>query len=820
MSDEEDDAYGSGKTRRAVHRREQRACDTCRKRRRACKAYSWISRTPVHENVCSGNGTRFPVKISKRRTYVQALEDRVKDAEMKVEQIAPPAVKPSEPNKSPKYGTLSLPPDSDVSFRRPGPGVELAALSIRAMNVAAPTAQDTEYLELIQGLTVLSLSNHQDHFHGEGSSAMVVKSAVDLRERYEEKDLVWAARREKYWVFTPTTDKIKHIGPYVFPPPELLASLVDLYFLHKNHFLPLLHRPTFETGLAQGLHLRDRVFGGIVLLVCGIGSRFSADPRVTPLGMDELLCGYQFFHQIQLGIDHMFGGPTIHHVQLYCLFVTFCEYANPSSCWTIVGTAIRMLQDVGAHRRPRIPTSPTVESELWKRAFWICLILDRQLSIGVGRPSMIPWEDFDAELPLEVDDEFWEDPVEPFVQPPHQGPSTIAFFNANIRLNLILGFAIGMLYALDKVRKRLAFRDSQWEERIVAELDSSLNEWVARIPLHLRWDATKQSKPISSLSARAELFLDQSAVLYAHYYFTQVTIHRPFIPQLRKGSPTGAPSLAVCTNAARSLAHVIRKIHGRKSGAADARPPFPGALMPAFMASIILTLNVWSGKRTGLPPHMNTATEEVKACMAYLKSCEKRWQGAGLFWDVLSELCTFSSVPVPVSPPPLTPTTTTGKVKKRTRLSQSPTAAPAAAVLVPQFSVSAERHGYAPPEETSSEWAPSRPKPMWPFKGSREEAADSPAMPSTSSAVPSQVSEPDLQTSTVELAQMPIFQRYSSVSGAGEDIGAAKGSDSTMLDAATVDVLAGMPTTFGGMEDWYTYFASVSQAEEQAWRPP
>ena len=42
----------------------------------------------------------------------------------------------------------------------------------------------------------------------------------------------------------------------------------------------------------------------------------------------------------------------------------------PQACWTIIGVGIRMAQDVGAHRKKVYNATPTVEEELWKRAFW------------------------------------------------------------------------------------------------------------------------------------------------------------------------------------------------------------------------------------------------------------------------------------------------------------------------------------------------------------------------------------------------------------------------------------------------------------------
>ncbi|KAJ7229520.1 hypothetical protein B0H12DRAFT_973356, partial [Mycena haematopus] len=44
-----------------------------------------------------------------------------------------------------------------------------------------------------------------------------------------------------------------------------------------------------------------------------------------------------------------------------------------------------------------------------------------------------------------------------------------------------------------------------------------------------------------------------------------------------------------------------------------------------FASVLILLLNVWSGKSTGLPPHMNTAITEVHKCMATIRVCEKTY---------------------------------------------------------------------------------------------------------------------------------------------------------------------------------------------------
>ncbi|KAF7301210.1 Fungal-trans domain-containing protein [Mycena indigotica] len=607
-------------------RREQRACDLCRRRRRACDG----SRTPPKScTLCTEMQLecKFTGLVAKRRTYVEALEERVKDVEKKLEDLGPAILE--TPNVL-----------SSGGIGQSGPGVQLAALSIRSMNVPAPLADDVENLALIKSMHTMSMlsSSHDDHFHGEVSSLIVVKKAIDLREDYEKKQLRWSARRERYWAFFPPTRRIKHTGPYVFTPPDLLASLVDLYFEHHNAYIPLLHRPTFERHLSDGLHIRDKTFGGIVQLVCALGSRYSDDPRLGVPGGDELLQGYEFLDQVTIDIDHVFGRPEIHHVQLYCLIVIFCDQSNHSSCWTVLGAAIRMVQDVGAHRRPRKPIPTSVESELWKRAFWACFTLDRQLCIAIGRPSMILWRDFDVDLPLEVDDVHWEDG---FVQPPGE-ISSLAYFNTRLKLDIILGFAVELLYPLQKVKRPLAFNNTDWEAQIVAELDSALNEWLQDVPEHLRWDRFKQAPD----SDRNELFFKQSAELHCHFHLIQIMVHRQFVPQLTKNLLTTLPSLSVCTNAARSCAHIVNKLNERHYKGMT----FPRVLYPTFLSGLFFVLNVWNGKRTGLPPHMNSSMNEVRMCMEFIKGHDKRWLAAGIFWDVLFELGSIGDLPMQQQP--------------------------------------------------------------------------------------------------------------------------------------------------------------------------
>ncbi|KAF7328636.1 Zn(2)-C6 fungal-type domain-containing protein [Mycena sanguinolenta] len=550
-----------------------------------------------------------------------------------------------------------------------GPGVILAALNLRSMNTPAPAphGDDLSHLGLIRDLGAISLTQFSSGFQGKSSGAMLVRAAIELRERYEEKDLPWSSRRIHYWTYNPAKHQVPHVGPFLFPDPDLLSTLIDLYFARRNLYFPILHRPTFERSIADGLHTRDITFGSVVLLVCAIASRDPDDIRLQQ-ETEPFRRGWQFFDQY------------------YCLAAWFLEFSCPSASWALIGFGLRLAQDVGAHRQRE--GQPTIESELWKRAFWALVSFDRQISMAYGRTSCATVRHAynTKNLLIECDDEFWEneDPARAFIQPVVK-PALSSFFNCYLRLNNIFAVGLKMLYSLNKTKRLLSYRDQAWEEHIVAELDSALNSWIDQIPPHLRWDPTRPE----------DAFFDQSAFLYCSYYQVQMIIHRPFIPMMRNGVPTSLPSLGICTNAARSCSQVAETLRLRKKGV-----PAPEILVcvartneltndltlleqsSVFTSGVILLLNVWSGKRTGLPPHMNSALTEVHKCMATMRVCEKLWQSAGLCYDLLYELATIGQLPLPkdVTPLDLAPSNPSKRARENDdEVRVPPTSAPAVA---------------------------------------------------------------------------------------------------------------------------------------------
>ena len=113
-----------------------------------------------------------------------------------------------------------------------------------------------------------------------------------------------------------------------------MTALIDLYFTRVNLFMPLLHRPTFDKGIAKGYHRQSSDFGGTVLLACAIGSRHSADPRVfLPGANSEHSAGWKWFDQVQMVRKARLAPPTIYDLQNYSVsIVTLSELQHSHHC--------------------------------------------------------------------------------------------------------------------------------------------------------------------------------------------------------------------------------------------------------------------------------------------------------------------------------------------------------------------------------------------------------------------------------------------------------------------------------------------------------
>lgn len=182
----------------------------------------------------------------------------------------------------------------------------------------------------------------------------------------------------------------------------------------------------------------------------------------------------------------------------------------------------------------------------------------------------------------------------------------------------------------------------------MASIDSTLNSWVDSIPsfceeflvLPTRQGLTKATVRWDASSFN--FFFDQSAYLFANYYWVQILVHSPFIVHKNK---MFLSSYAICTNASRACSRIL-EIHSRRGGfiaipqtqvrweyvmrgtGLNVALILQGVL---FKAGLIVMLSIWRAKQTGVPLNEEKEMETIYRCVRVLKRLERRWHAAGRF---------------------------------------------------------------------------------------------------------------------------------------------------------------------------------------------
>ncbi|KAJ3852833.1 fungal-specific transcription factor domain-containing protein [Lentinula lateritia] len=588
------------------------------------------------------------------------------------EEISALRLRLSQPTASTSPTLSVLAPSTQDFTSQTSPEETLLAVNrLQLVSNPPPGSYLDSDVHAIEGLSEhlqrLTFANAKDRHFGGSSSLMLVKTAIDIKNEYsnssisssnedsskEQDDFEGVEsdyKRPEFWIIHPWQSLPEDdTPPFVFPDANLINSLASLYFTHVNAYFPILHEPSFLRSISLDLHREDRHFGALVLAVCSLGARFSHDERIYEDGLNqshemdsthgasEQSIGWKWIRQIQPVRRTFTAPPSLYEIQLYQIYVFFMQSSStPEICWILVSIGVRFAQDVGAHRKKQHDAKPTVESELWKRAFWMLYVMDIFTSAFLGRPRSIGIEDFDIDLPLDCDDEYWENPDNPeqaFQQPPGK-PSRVSYVVRFIKLMDILGLAMRTIYSIRRsdMWTAMGLTALQWNEKIVAELDSSLNKWIDELPQHLRWDPSRED---------SEHFR-QSVMLYTTYYWVQIQIHRPFIARPGEDSVLSFPSLAICANAARSCCHVM-EVQRRRNAELLA---MPNLLMALFNASIVLLVNVWRGRRLrGTGRDVGKELVDVYRCIDLLSLHENRWQQAGRFHDILREIIAISHFP-------------------------------------------------------------------------------------------------------------------------------------------------------------------------------
>ncbi|KAJ7583186.1 fungal-specific transcription factor domain-containing protein [Mycena floridula] len=480
-----------------------------------------------------------------------------------------------------------------------------ARLASKDTSEPNPENPDNTDAILADSINSMSMSNSRGRFYGKSSNAVLLNAAsviskAGLRSHPN-------AKRAEMWQIHPWQVMQESRPPFlVFPAEDLMETLIDLYFTHYNLLRPLLHRPSFEKSVHEGLHHRNYYFGATVLVVCALGSKYSDDFRVFLDGIGEQSCGWPFFSQVQpLQGTSLASPPSLYELQYYSLSAIFLHGSSViESSWSVLGIALRLAQDVGLHRKMAVEPEATADNESWKRIFWSLASMDRLMSTSFGRPPGLNSDDIDQEYPLECDDEYWvhTNPKKAFKQPADR-PSTISYFVSYLKLVGVMEMAQRTLYATNSPIPR---------KQAISQLDEALAQWMDSVPEHLRWDPSRKDL----------VFFKQSGCLYTTYYYIKMIVHRPELL-------CSLSNLAILADAAKRCIDVLEHL----SRKAPLSVPIVHAAL--FTSAAMLFRNHWKN-----PSRCTKDLDDVRRCLKLLNSQAGRWKIAARFCDIIIRLLT------------------------------------------------------------------------------------------------------------------------------------------------------------------------------------
>ncbi|RLV90094.1 Activator of stress protein [Spathaspora sp. JA1] len=279
------------------------------------------------------------------------------------------------------------------------------------------------------------------------------------------------------------------------------------------------------------------------ILACGcLFSRSSAGnpPDINENSEDD---GFKYFLEARKLIDISNVGD-INSIQTIVMMIIYLQCsARLSTCYSYIGIAMRSALKEGLHRNLSIFQNSRrkldpIEMDTRKRLFYTIYKMDIYINSLLGLPRSINEDEFDQELPAELDDE--NITRTEYLYDQQQGRlSSSGCANHHTKLMLILSHIIKQLYPIkvknsdDELTSSANHYSPDKIHTKVTNLELELKNWLLELPVEL-----KPIDPNISGSSKkvGEKFLLANYYLHLAFLNCQIMLYRPFIHFISDGN--------------------------------------------------------------------------------------------------------------------------------------------------------------------------------------------------------------------------------------------------------------------------------------------
>ncbi|KAH8705919.1 fungal-specific transcription factor domain-containing protein [Talaromyces proteolyticus] len=405
-------------------------------------------------------------------------------------------------------------------------------------------------------------------------------------------------------------------------------TLIETYF-HKVHSrYPFLDRSSFYERLnrqkitsSDAQNHASELF--ILYMVCAVGSRVvKLHPEIAESASPEI-----YFAKALRYIDAATTQQSLLRIQALLLLAIYLlrtpgSVSNLGS-WHIIGLAVRCAVEMGLHRNFRGQQGKNhslYSIEVRRRTFWSAYILDRAVSLTLGRPFALAEHDIDVALPLDIDDTTTDENVIKLAQQ-NGATGTFSTLSSFIHMCRLRRIESKIQHEIFGAGDEIFIPDSSYDEKIDL-LRRMLDSWREVIPV----------QPNCELQGgRGYSIYDTKEFLNIQYSKALRMLLQPRITTTRY-SPNDDKTafyFSLSARAAGDICQYYKTLHQRRPLGWNLL-----ALHSIFMAGLTLLYCIWALRET---PNLSVL-EDIRACSNVLFAISERWPTANRFRDVFEVL--------------------------------------------------------------------------------------------------------------------------------------------------------------------------------------
>lgn len=330
----------------------------------------------------------------------------------------------------------------------------------------------------------------------------------------------------------------------LLPPKDKALQLIYTTWYKACVLVRFYHRPSLleEVDLLYSLEPsaytdRQQKFLPFLYLIFACGLLFSKQSNAKTPANDTLEDkGFKYFLEARKLID-VANISDIHSIQTVVMMIMYLQcLARISTCYLYVGIALRSAIKEGLHRNLSIFQSlrrrlDPIEIDTRKRLFYSIIKMDIYINSLLGLPRAIADDEYDQELPEELDD---ENITREACLYEEQGGRLLSSGCANhhTKLMFIVSRILRALYPIKISKDPDEKMTPELIHNRVTELELELKLWLDNLPRELR--PTDPNNPESTRDIPEKFRL---ANYYMHLAFLncQITLYRPFIHFISNG---------------------------------------------------------------------------------------------------------------------------------------------------------------------------------------------------------------------------------------------------------------------------------------------